>query len=86
MLSKLKNEREISLLFKYNTKKCTFHFKSNHLDYPINNSSIKNMEKMIALAFQNENAVFYRMTFRNAFKLIDKQNKKYFNKLSKIKS
>ena len=83
---KYRNERIIHLTFKYNSKKAFFHFTSNINEFPINKKTIELNAKMVALCLSQENAVLYRMILRDAFKINDKKDKKYFNKINKLKS
>jgi hypothetical protein len=82
---KYRNERVINLTFKYNSKKTFFSFTSNINEFPINEKTLALNEKMVALCLSQENAVFYRMLLRAAFKINDKKDKKYFDKINKAK-
>jgi hypothetical protein len=85
MLPKLKNERVINMNIKYNTKKVVFHFKSNHIEYKMNNKEpFKLVSSMLCSALSHEQSTYFRVAFREAFKLMEKREKRYFSKLNKL--
>jgi hypothetical protein len=81
MLPKLRNERVINMVIKYNTKQVVYNFNFNHLEFKKTDFNLT--AKMLCTALSQENTIFFKMLFKEAFKIMNKRDKRYFNKINK---